>query len=49
MYYVLSFNQSLVVIFPFLKQKTEPVVSRLLLVQAGGGSGMFLFYSGFSG
>ena len=27
MYYVLSFNQSLVVIFPFLKQKTEPVVS----------------------
>ena len=48
MYYVLSFNQSLVVIFPFLKQKTEPVVSRLL-VQAGGGSRMFLFYSGFSG
>ena len=47
MYYVLSFNQSLVVIFPFLKQKTEPVVSRV--AQAGGGSGLFLFYSGFSG
>ena len=50
MYYVLSFNQSLVVIFPFLKQKTEPVVSCSECTKSWGRrGGMFLFHSGFSG